>query len=252
MRANTIISWLTALLVLFLAGAAFILSYDALHALAQANGVKRDLAWLWPLTLDAFMIASSLAVLRASLNRERTWYPWILVGLFTLASIAFNVLHAPETWLARAVFALPPAVVFLSFELLMGQTGAAVKRQGVIAALADLLAQLDTRRAEANALVNKVAELVSRRDVLQAEIAELRKTRNTASLGSLDDANAARAADKANAMDALLIFYRDHPHASLSEAGKAIGRSKATAGNYLKEMEEAGKVHKNGNGWQVA
>ena len=43
----------------------------------------------------------------------------------------------------------------------------------------------------------------SRRDALQAEIAELRKARNTASLGSLDDANAARAVDKGNAMDDL-------------------------------------------------
>jgi hypothetical protein len=168
------------------------------------------------------------------------------------ASIAFNVLQAPETWLARVVFALPPDVVFLSFELLMGQTGAAVKRQGVVAALADLLAQLDTQRAEADVLVSKIAELVSRRDALQAEMAKLGKARNTASLGSLDDANAARAVDKANAMDALLTFHRDYPHASLSEAGKAIGRSKATAGNYLKELEEAGKVHRNGNGWQTS
>ena len=103
------------------------------------------------------------------------------------------MLQAPETWLARVVFALPPDVVFLSFELLMGQTGAAVKRQGVVAALADLLAQLDTQRAEADALVSKIAELVSRRDALQAETAKLGKARNTASLGSLDDANAARA-----------------------------------------------------------
>ena len=97
----------------------------------------------------------------------------------------------------------------------MGQTGAAVKRQGVVAALADLLAQLDSQRAEADALVSKIAELVSRRDALQAEIAKLRKARNTTSLGSLDDANAARAVEKANAMDALLTFHRDHPHASL-------------------------------------
>jgi predicted transcriptional regulator len=38
----------------------------------------------------------------------------------------------------------------------------------------------------------------------------------------------------------------------VGEAGKAIGRSKATAGNYLKELEDAGKVHRNGNGWQAS
>jgi hypothetical protein len=41
--------------------------------------------------LDAFMIAASLAVLCTNLYVERSWYPWFLVGAFTLASITFNV-----------------------------------------------------------------------------------------------------------------------------------------------------------------
>ena len=106
--------------MLFLAGAAFVLSYDTLRDLALGNGVKPGL--LWPLMLDAFMIAASLAVLRANLYAERSWYPWVLVGAFTLAPITFNVVHAVDALLPQAIAALPPAVVFLAFELLMNQT----------------------------------------------------------------------------------------------------------------------------------
>lgn len=148
MDTNKAISILSAILVLFLAAAAFVLSYDALLDLALANGIKPGLAWLWPLTLDAVMIAASLAVLRASLNNEGKLYQWSLVGAFTAASIAFNVVHAPATLLARAIFALPPLVVFLAFELLMKQTGEAVtKRQEV----AGLKAELRKEKRQSNA-----------------------------------------------------------------------------------------------------
>src|SRR5574341_1511916 len=146
MKANTLISWITALLVLFLAGAAFVLSYDTLRDLALGNGVKPGLAWLWPLMLDAFMIAASLAVLRANLYVERTWYPWLLVGVFTLTSITFNVVHAVDALLPQAIAALPPAVVFLSFELLMNQTKSTVNRQSVVVSLPVLEQQAETRR----------------------------------------------------------------------------------------------------------
>jgi hypothetical protein len=69
MRANTLISWLTAILVTFLAASAFVLSYDVLRQIAQENGVNPALACLWPLTLDAVMIAASLAVLRGTPGR---------------------------------------------------------------------------------------------------------------------------------------------------------------------------------------
>jgi len=114
--------------VLFLAAAAFVLSYDVLRALALENGVNPRLAWLWPLTLDAFMLAASLAVLRGHLNGEGTWYAWALVFVFSAASVAFNVVHARNGFLSRAIFALPPAVVFLAFHLLMRMVERSVSR----------------------------------------------------------------------------------------------------------------------------
>lgn len=124
MRIDKTISWLTALLVVFLTGSAFVLSYNNLQALAEENAIIGWLSFLWPLTLDAFMIAAGLSALRGSLNRDtfgRLWYPWLLVGLFTVLSIAFNILHAPETLLAQSIAAMPPLVVFLALELFASQ-----------------------------------------------------------------------------------------------------------------------------------
>jgi hypothetical protein len=110
---------ITAALVMFLFGAAFVLSYDALYALALANGVNPTLAWLWPLGLDAFMVCASLYMLWAHLVREWEPLPLALVMVSMVASVVFNVIHAPTTSLARSVAALPPLVAFMAFEILI-------------------------------------------------------------------------------------------------------------------------------------
>jgi hypothetical protein len=251
MKANKVISILTAALVLFLAGSAFVLSYDALLALGLAHGIRPGLAWLWPLSLDAFMIAASLAVLRSSLNKERTLYPWALVGAFTVASIAFNVLHAERVLLAQAIAALPPAVVFLSFELLMGQTKATIKRQAILNSLAELNSQADTQRQALDALTANVATLGAKKLALQGEVAELQKAKKYASLGNLDDANAKRQADKTGALNTLVSYLGANPDATLTAAGEHIGRSRQTVSNYLDELEAAGRISRNGGGVKV-
>jgi ribosomal protein L29 len=248
MKANTLISWLTALLVTFLAASAFVLSYDVLRQVAQQNGVNPALAYLWPLTLDAVMIAASLAVLRGNLNRERTAYPWLLVGAFTAISMAFNTQHAGTSLLARGVFIMPPLVCFLSFELLMGQVKAGVQRRGALSSLADLNAQAQAGRSELNDLAADIEHLTAKRNTLKAELSELRASKKAFNLGNLNDANAARAAEKAEALNTLLTVYQSNPNTSLADAGRAIGRSKGTVANYLNELEQAGRISRNGGG----
>jgi hypothetical protein len=110
---------ITAALVMFLFGAAFVLSYDALYSLALANGVNQDLAWLWPLGLDAFMVCASLYMLWSHLVKEYEPLPLAIVMVSMCASVIFNVIHAPTTSLARSVAALPPLVAFMAFEILI-------------------------------------------------------------------------------------------------------------------------------------
>jgi hypothetical protein len=109
--------------VLVLAAAAFILSYDALHQLALDSRVRPGLAWLWPVVIDGTIVVALLTVLAANRAAAPTGYPWALAGLFSAASVAFNIAHAPDRPVARLVFAMAPVALVLTTHLLMQQAG---------------------------------------------------------------------------------------------------------------------------------
>jgi hypothetical protein len=109
--------------VLVLAAAAFTLSYDALHQLALDSRVRPGLAWLWPVVIDGTIVVALLTLLAAKRVAARAGYPWTLAGLFSLASVAFNVAHAPDRPVARLVFAMAPVTLVLTTHLLMQQVG---------------------------------------------------------------------------------------------------------------------------------
>jgi hypothetical protein len=109
--------------VLLLAAAAFTLSYDALHQLALDSRVRPALAWLWPAVIDGTIVVALLTVLAAKRAATRAGYPWALAGLFSLASVAFNIAHAPDRPVARLVFAMAPFALVLTTHLLMQQVG---------------------------------------------------------------------------------------------------------------------------------
>ena len=112
---------LSAAGVLLLAAAAFTLSYDALHQLALDSRVRPGLAWMWPVVIDGTIVVALLTVLAAKRANARTGYPWALAGLFSLASVAFNIAHAPDRPVARLVFAMAPVALVLTTHLLMQQ-----------------------------------------------------------------------------------------------------------------------------------
>jgi hypothetical protein len=109
--------------VLVLAAAAFTLSYDALHQLALDSRVRPGLAWMWPVVIDGTIVVALLTVLAAKRANAATGYPWTLAALFSLASVAFNVAHAPDRPVARLVFAMAPVALVLTTHLLMQQAG---------------------------------------------------------------------------------------------------------------------------------
>jgi Protein of unknown function (DUF2637) len=109
--------------VLVLAAAAFTLSYDALHQLALDSRVRPALAWLWPVVIDGTIVVALLTVLAANRAARRAGYPWALAGLFSAASVAFNIAHAPERPVAQLVFAMAPVALVLTTHLLMQQVG---------------------------------------------------------------------------------------------------------------------------------
>ena len=107
--------------VLVLAAAAFTLSYDALHHLALDSRVRPGLAWLWPVVIDGTIVVSLLTVLAAKRAGTKAGYPWALAGLFSAASVAFNIAHAPDRPVAQLVFAMAPVALVLTTHLLMQQ-----------------------------------------------------------------------------------------------------------------------------------
>jgi hypothetical protein len=107
--------------VVALAAAAFTLSYDALHQLALDSQVRPSLAWLWPVVIDGTIVVALLTVLAANRAARKAGYPWTLAGLFSAASVAFNIAHAPDRPVARLVFAMAPVALVLTTHLLMQQ-----------------------------------------------------------------------------------------------------------------------------------
>jgi hypothetical protein len=286
-RSNRLISLTTALLVAFLALAAFRLSFDALRHLAAANGVAINMAWLYPAIIDGAIIIFSLSVLQAGLNRDRTRYPWFLVALFTLLSIALNIIHAPGNLLGRLLAAVPPVALFLSFELLITQIKGMVQRTTAFQSLQELLTAVQQKRTELDTLISQkqqelntlitakqteldgivqerqtavaqlnthLDKLTAKKDKLLDELKTLKQEKRTALVSNTDSiahARAQRQVQKEQSLDTLLIYLSDNPDASLSDIAAVIGRSRSTAGNYVNELTTDGRLHKNGHGWEV-
>jgi Protein of unknown function (DUF2637) len=81
------------------------------------------LAWLWPVVIDGTIVVALLTVLAANRAATRAGYPWTLAGLFSAASVAFNIAHAPDRPVAQLVFAMAPVALVLTTHLLMQQVG---------------------------------------------------------------------------------------------------------------------------------
>lgn len=170
---DKVISRSISVLVLAVSIIAFVLSYNALREVAANNGLADWRAYFWPLLIDFPLVVFSLAVLWANLNQMSARWPWFLVGLFTAATITFNLIHAPDTLIARSVAVVAPLALFLSFETLVGMIRNEIKRGRALASLGELSGQVSATQDQLATLRQQVKTNVSRRDNLQAEIDRL-------------------------------------------------------------------------------
>lgn len=106
-----------------LTATAFWLSYEHLHDVADDNGLEGARAWAWPGTVDMFIVAGELLILRAALRGRFDWFAYLLAGVGSLGSIALNV--AGVGWgaspLEYVVAAVPPVAALLAFAAVMRQ-----------------------------------------------------------------------------------------------------------------------------------
>ncbi|WP_327324587.1 DUF2637 domain-containing protein [Streptomyces sp. NBC_01210] len=113
-----------------LTAGAFWLSYAHLAEVAGRHGLGNapQRQWMWPATLDAFIVAGELLMLRAGLRRVPDWWAVALTVAGSVGSIALNVAGVSGTrdntavpLLDYVVAAVPPTAALLAFGVLMRQ-----------------------------------------------------------------------------------------------------------------------------------
>ncbi|WP_079188949.1 DUF2637 domain-containing protein [Streptomyces kebangsaanensis] len=115
----------------------FWLSYAHLAEVAGQHGLGSSPArrWAWPATLDAFIVAGELLMLRAGLRRVTDGWAIALTATGSVGSIALNVAGVSGAGSAGAVplldyvvAAVPPTAALLAFGVLMRQIHQLVDR----------------------------------------------------------------------------------------------------------------------------
>ena len=113
------------LVIIALTAAAFWLSYAHLAEVALAHGMDGTevRAWAWPATLDLFIVAGELLMLRAALLGRVDWWAIGLTVVGSGSSIALNVagVGTDAQLLDYVVAAVPPTAALLAFGALMRQ-----------------------------------------------------------------------------------------------------------------------------------
>lgn len=119
-----------ALVTIALTGAAFWLSYEHLHDIADGNGLDGARAWAWPATVDLFIVAGELLVLRASLRGAVDGWAYALAAVGSGGSIALNVFGVGDGAqpMEYVVAAVPPSAALIAFGALMRQVHDALHR----------------------------------------------------------------------------------------------------------------------------
>ncbi|TXS08098.1 DUF2637 domain-containing protein [Streptomyces sp. adm13(2018)] len=127
------------LVIITLTGAAFWLSYAHLAEVALAHGLGQatERAWAWPATLDLFIVAGELLMLRAALRRQVDGWAIALTAVGSVGSIVLNVAGVTGDrdpgnvpLLDYVVAAVPPTAALLAFGALMRQIHQALAERG--------------------------------------------------------------------------------------------------------------------------
>ncbi|MFZ4273058.1 DUF2637 domain-containing protein [Streptomyces arboris] len=118
------------IVIVALTAGAFWLSYAHLADVAGQHGLGASTIrrWAWPATLDAFIVAGELLMLRAALRRTTDLWAVAVTAAGSVGSIALNVAGVSGADNGRSVplldyvvAAVPPAAAMVAFGVLMRQ-----------------------------------------------------------------------------------------------------------------------------------
>ncbi|MEU0145911.1 DUF2637 domain-containing protein [Streptomyces sp. NPDC006288] len=128
--AEQLVLGAAGIVIVALTAGAFWLSYAHLADVAGQHGLGASpiRRWAWPATLDAFIVAGELLMLRAALRRVTDPWAIAVTAAGSVGSIALNVAGVSGTGHAGAVpfldyvvAAVPPAAAMVAFGVLMRQ-----------------------------------------------------------------------------------------------------------------------------------
>lgn len=218
--------------------------------------------WLAALAVDAGLAALAYAIQQRRRAKRPVWTLWLGISLFAGISAFANLLHAMAVQVngqlvTVATFSQVDALALAKAIVLSATLPLLVVYLGEIVSSDDAVAI-----AEAEQEAKRI-ERQTKRSTVQPKQLPVQVEQTPVQVGqpepsNVDDQNSngqsktVQPSSKAEAVDALLKHLDKHPHDSLEQAGKVIGRSKSTVGNYVKELKKAGQlIEQNGSGWKV-
>ena len=155
-------SKLSAVLIGIIALIAFILSYNAIQKLAYDNGTPKELSYLVPLVIDGALVVFAVAMLdAATAYNKRPYAISVLVAVFVLISIAFNIAHSNLKVIGIAIAVIAPFALFATFETLMWQIKQAItnRQDDLQDRLQVALSECDNLKSQLQAANEKAAHL---------------------------------------------------------------------------------------------
>jgi len=200
--------------------------------------------WLAALAVDAGLAALAYGVQQRKRARRSARDLWAGVLLFAGISAFANLLHAMTAvtgfTVTLATFGTVDALALAKAVILSASLPVLVVYLGEVVSSDDAQAaeQADRERVK--------AERQAVRESVKAEQSEVSST------AGIDIARSVKAEQDAHAKAAALDTLAEHldadPDTPVAELSRMIGRSRTTVYTYLGELEQAGRIRRNGNG----
>ncbi len=231
-------------------------------AVLVANATMRYLGWGEPVAIVAGLIIEGLGLTSTSTaltlwewNQRKPegepaapfWLAGLLVAVYLISTIGLTVVLAMDTELVRIAPAIFPILA------VVGTVNIALRAQHKHRLARISNEHLERQADEAARKAERKAERTERESRRQQSVQKLSgEPSGDSKLDSWTTRMLMSRRQKHDAqLQALVDTLRQYGDIGPTELGRTIGTSRSTVYTYLGELEQAGRVHKNGNGWEV-
>ena len=121
MLSHKALLWTSIIILAIVSVISFTLSFIALREMA-IEYLYLDQPFfgsLWPILVDTALIGFSVAAAVARMSNQSSFKFWLLVSIYTVLTIIFNVLHAPDNFISKFMAIIPPLTLVGTFEVFL-------------------------------------------------------------------------------------------------------------------------------------